>query len=1532
MPDNGMQPAPPVAPGQEQLDSLATHGFTASEIAAYKQRQTERLVNGGFQAKEIDAYWGSHLDSPIVSNFAASNIQQHLAAGNPAPPNLIDYLSAGWQHSVTGLIQSGGRDTTLDPRKADVWGGLMFSAGQLAGDLPWAYGGAVGGGAAGGAIPGAGETGVSEAIGVGFGAAAFPEAARQTLLAAHNAGQIHSWNDALTVVGNGAWQTLQSGAAGGLGGAVVGPVGGAVLRATGSELAATGASAVSSVGAATAASSAEQARMPTWQDFTLGATTLLGMHLTGVASRAITGSEPVVRVRTNMQRIWANTGMSPTDQVRRANVDPAFRQELLQQDVQGDPVTPHFTAHALDNPPRSTPVPQPGYRGPSRSDLMNSTSPLALTPHAQPTYISNVDGAMNLLAQLEGGVDPRTGRARISPAGAIGKYQIMPGTARHYGFDPGRLTDLEYNTAAARVIISDLWRRYDGNMDAIAVAYNAGPGRANEYLRAGPGTRLEAVEDKTVRGGIRFVRVSAAKDESFLPMETQKYLANGRRLQHGPLSAAEGKGGVIPEGEQPPDPNARPDGRPIPSFDIGEFPERLDAEVQGQDLSAAEVWAKAEDDELTQGLLENVGEQPRRSFTDLANPDRLLTHFFSELQPARQIDNQLVRAGLMNRTTDFGAEDALRQTYASDARAGVWVRYGQIDSPDTKSIVEGSHSLLDAVRAMRQNGGDPDGFRAYLLAQRIVEKATENLRKARAFFEMAETADKENSTDETKKTLAKAQKALDAIMSGEAEAGIDTGFNPFIAKEITRRASFNDKYAEAARIWTEVNNSVLDYAQRAGRYSPESVNAMKALNTTYVSMRRIMGDNASFESPHTAGFTIGSPLKRMEGSDRQIVDPIAATIDNMRMLVRSADQNWARGRVIELAHSNPEIAATLGLREVPINVDPNEDQIEEALKAYGFQPPENIEEADPEDEERWIKAIEAYKEMIAERLDKGLADNQFSHYENGQRKVYEIANKDFANLLKGSYSRGSVDLVTKTLQTFAAGTRTGIVIMPDFPGRSSLSHQFIQFINDPLHPPPVLTWLRGITHVLGNDHVYQDAVAKGAMGAALVDMDRDYLAYDVDHLFSETGAAERVWNQVKHPLQLAQVISERIDAANRVGYTLHAAGKGIDPLKAATQARKAGIDYAERATASWVNWYSSITPFFRPKLLYMKNFAEAYAERPFETLAYAVASIAVPTAIMWAINKWQDENEFKNDPGRQFRNLPRWQKDYAMITPEIAGQRFRLRYPEGSGAVFGAALNRILDAMYDHDPQAMHEWSDLVLQQIPLSAPAMVQAPLETLTNHHLATGAPLIPSSLEDASPQLQYTDNTTPAAKTIARIIDPMLQSAHMRQLAPIQIDHLVQGWTGTAGLHLLKVLGAPFSRPGPPMDVADIPFVQGFVFRNPGSNAQAIQDYYDTKQQFDRALNDLEVTRRNVRGGNTDDVAFVQKEYAYAEADRRLNNVSHALGLMRSSLWGIYADKTLTTDEKRQHIENVYNQMIILAKSATTQMQEFAKEHPR
>lgn len=65
----------------------------------------------------------------------------------------------------------------------------------------------------------------------------------------------------------------------------------------------------------------------------------------------------------------------------------------------------------------------------------------------------------------------------VSPAGAVGRYQVMPSTGALYGYSPDDLRDPDKNRAAATGYLTDLVNRFGTNPGVIAAGYNGGAGR-----------------------------------------------------------------------------------------------------------------------------------------------------------------------------------------------------------------------------------------------------------------------------------------------------------------------------------------------------------------------------------------------------------------------------------------------------------------------------------------------------------------------------------------------------------------------------------------------------------------------------------------------------------------------------------------------------------------------------------------------------------------------------------------------------------------------------------------------------------------------------------------------------------------------------------------------------------------------------------------------------------------------------------------------------------------------------------------------
>ena len=123
---------------------------------------------------------------------------------------------------------------------------------------------------------------------------------------------------------------------------------------------------------------------------------------------------------------------------------------------------------------------------------MGQTSSLTSTQQQIVTAANNagVDPALALaVAQQESGFNPNA----VSPAGAIGLFQLMPSTAAGLGVNPSNPSQ---NIQGGINYLSQLMSQYGGDVTSTLWAYNAGPGNeAAGVLPAQTAAYIPAVQN-----------------------------------------------------------------------------------------------------------------------------------------------------------------------------------------------------------------------------------------------------------------------------------------------------------------------------------------------------------------------------------------------------------------------------------------------------------------------------------------------------------------------------------------------------------------------------------------------------------------------------------------------------------------------------------------------------------------------------------------------------------------------------------------------------------------------------------------------------------------------------------------------------------------------------------------------------------------------------------------------------------------------------------------------------------------------------
>lgn len=644
--------------------------------------------------------------------------------------------------------------------------------------------------------------------------------------------------------------------------------------------------------------------------------------------------------------------------------------------------------------------------------------------------------------------------------------------------------------------------------------------------------------------------------------------------------------------------------------------------------------------------------------------------------------------------------------------------------------------------------------------------------------------------------------------------GINSGFTNAEIDDVINKLG-SPEMEVARKQLLGVNNEVLRMLSTGDSpvISQESVDAMKTKWPNYMSLFRAFDDDKiEFSNGLSKALTNGSsPIKKLEGSSREVIDPMESMIKNIYKATTSADKNNVVSKLGVLAKQDTEGNF---IRKLPDNEDTG-------------------------------------------RL------NVISAMENGKKVKYEVPPDVYRAMM--NLDKESSNTLIKILQKPASTLRAGATLTPEFSLRNPLRDVPQAFIVsksgfNPIVDFPYGLWQsiwKGRTIKVGNKEfktagkLYNQFLKENGGYGNIVSMDRklhqetlkkaltEANSHYVDVLSPDTFKS--LLKSLSNPLNVLRNIADVSESATKVGEFKAALRSGQSTQEAAYRARDI-MDFA-RAGVS-VREANKVVAFLNANIQGKSKLYRAFKENPSKVIGKSIASVTLPT-----IGALVAQNTLSNDKQREILDdAPQYLKDTFYLVP-IPGtnQIARIPKPFDLAFAFSNTLERAADFALKNDKTAF----DGFIKQgfSSMSVPTMLTgvAPIvEGMANYSFFRQGPIIPQREQNMDYPDQYDVNSTEAAKFLGKQINNLTggNGAFKNFGSPRVIDNTIQGFTGGLGTYATNVVdlmldGANLTdNPEKPAKGIDQkPIAKAFLVNQSGSGA-SIDKLYTLKDKLSKA----------------------------------------------------------------------------------------------
>lgn len=643
----------------------------------------------------------------------------------------------------------------------------------------------------------------------------------------------------------------------------------------------------------------------------------------------------------------------------------------------------------------------------------------------------------------------------------------------------------------------------------------------------------------------------------------------------------------------------------------------------------------------------------------------------------------------------------------------------------------------------------------------------------------------------------------------------------------------------AEQVW-EWNAGVLNYAASVGAISGELKAAIMGGSRRYVPLQRfIPGSTKDAGVGGGSGFG-GGPIRRLLGSNRQVISPLAAMVSNAKAMVEFTHRRMVADAIVNLSKLRG-----MGriVEQVPVEVARQQlglERIKDQLKAAGA----DLSQVDPDlllDLYSPKDRPDSKDPILAYRRPDGTTE-----WYQVRRDLYNSLSGLDAYRLSNPVARWVLGAPRRLFQAGTTGYRAsfGLVTntLRDFSTHLTQS-------SDQNAVRAAARWAKNLgTGALETFGVKSEGelaelfrVRGGKISQSLGDITSGFRG-TVGNM--GRGKSERMLRSTE-ALSAVRDLLQISESAPRVSEMQHVAKKaGWKPgqpmtLDLAIQIVNAGkrvtTDFS--AAGSLAKVINQAVPFFNAVFQSQRGFGRALRRNPVGTTLKGIAALTIPTLLLWWKNK--DEDWYADMPLRD--RLSHW-----YVGDPTWDEKLRIPRPFEPGTIFASIPEAIIDAAYRKDPEVVRAGFAQLLENAnpfpvqptldvkdgglafkfnPSGLPVLAAEAAEQGLNRDFYFDQPIVPRSQVDRPAKEQRGPFTSGAAEWLGAKLG----------WSPRRIDHAIAGLAGGVGTDTTGLLDKLSGRTrGAEREgtISDIP-VAGTLFTRGGKEgigSRAVTTLYD------------------------------------------------------------------------------------------------------